>query len=146
MRWAETCSASGNRPQNERPLRQESPLRCKVQPPARSQQFVSGYLQIGFITSRASDAQKKIPPSVTRRSHASRPRGGRNPERTRELLMAIGARRSETDQNKWALRQPRVAGVAAPAQYYFGVHFADAEFLGRVDCDVFAPLHSVPRL
>ena len=33
---------------------------------------------------------------------------GASPERTRELLTAIGARPSETDLNIWTLRQSRV--------------------------------------
>ena len=33
---------------------------------------------------------------------------GSSPERTRQLLIAIGARPAETDLNIWTLRQPRV--------------------------------------
>jgi hypothetical protein len=33
---------------------------------------------------------------------------GASPERTRQLLMAIGARPAETDLNIWTLRPPRV--------------------------------------
>ena len=141
MRWGNTCSVSGYRPQDERPLQQghRYGARCSLRHAVTAVR--SGYLQIGFITSRARDAQTKIPQDPCKETILRL-----STQRVAESAANVGAadgnrcHRSGTDQNKWAVRQPRVMEWPRQPDTHFGVHFADPEFLGRVDCDVFAPL------